>query len=109
MTRRAIRSRKIVPQSNRLLAQLPVGTRERLLSDAAYVELPLGRTFARAGDAIATAYFPDSGLFSLVSEMATGHQVAVAAVGAEGAIGIGTALGMRHYLHSTVTLVPSQG
>jgi CRP-like cAMP-binding protein len=94
---------------NRLLLKLPIASRETLLNEASYLELPVGRTFARVGDAIATAYFPDSGLFSLISEMTTGHQLAVAAVGAEGVIGLGVLLGMRQYPHSAVTLVPSRG
>jgi CRP-like cAMP-binding protein len=55
------------------------------------------------------AYFPDSGLFSLVSEMTTGHHVGIAAVGAEGAIGLSVLLGMHQFPHSVVTLVPSRG
>jgi len=58
---------------------------------------------------VATIYFPDSGVFSLISEMTTGHQVGIAAVGAEGAIGLGALFGIHHYPHSSVALVPSHG
>ena len=94
---------------NRLLLQLQSETRDMLLHEADYVALPLGRTFARVGDAITAAYFPDSGLLSFISEMTTGHQIVVDAVGAEGLIGLGALLGMRHYPYSSVTLVPSHG
>jgi CRP-like cAMP-binding protein len=94
---------------NRLLLKLPSSDRESLLTDASYVELPAGRLFARAGDAIATAFFPDAGLLSLISEMTTGHQVAVAAVGADGMIGLPMFLGKRQYAYSAVVLVPARG
>jgi CRP-like cAMP-binding protein len=94
---------------NDLLLHLSAGTREALLDEANYGEFPVGRTLARVGDAIATMYFPDSGVLSLISEMTTGHQVAVAAVGAEGVIGLEALFGMRHYSHSSVALVPSHG
>jgi CRP-like cAMP-binding protein len=94
---------------NRLLLQLSVGTREALLNEADHLQLPVGRALARVGDAIATAFFPNSGVLSLMREMTTGHEIAVAAVGAEGMIGLGALLGMRHYLYSAVTIVPSQG
>jgi len=48
-------------------------------------------------------------VISLVSDMTTGHQVAVAAVGAEGVIGVDALFGMRQYPHSSVVLVGSRG
>jgi CRP-like cAMP-binding protein len=94
---------------NHLLLQLPAGTREALLNQAEYIELPVGRTFARAGDPIVSVYFPDSGVLSLICQTTTGHQVAVAAVGAEGVVGLGALFDMRYYSNSLVTLVPSAG
>jgi CRP-like cAMP-binding protein len=95
--------------TNDLLLQLSAETRETLLKSANYIELPVGRMFARVGDAIANVYFPDSGVLSLIREMTTGYQVAIAAVGAEGVIGLGALFGMRHYSHSLVPLIPSRG
>jgi CRP-like cAMP-binding protein len=126
MTRQAIKNRRLARRSsaatpdvaggrlrarttNQLLLQLPPGTRGALLHEADYMELPAGRPLARVGDAIASVYFPENGLFSLISQMTTGHQVAVAAVGAEGVLGIGAVLGMRQHPYSLVTLVPSHG
>jgi CRP-like cAMP-binding protein len=107
-SRRASRRPRAAPK-NRLLLQLPSDARETLLKEADYIELQAGPVFARVGDAIASAYFPDSGLLSLISEMTTGHHVAVAAVGAEGMIGLGVVLGVPHYSYSPVALVPSRG
>ena len=94
---------------NRLLLQLPVQAQETLLGGADYVALPLGHPLARIGDTVSAAYFPDAGLMSLISEMTTGHHVAVAAVGAEGMVGLGALFGLRHHLYSPVTFVPSHG
>ena len=95
--------------TNDLLLQLSAETRETLLNPANHVELAVGRTFARVGDAIGSVYFPDGGVLSLIREMTTGHQVAIAAVGSEGVIGLGALFGMRHHSHSSVALVPSRG
>jgi CRP-like cAMP-binding protein len=94
---------------NRLLLQLPIATRQTLLNGADYITLTIGQPLARVGDAISAAYFPDSGLLALISEMTTGHHVAVAAVGAEGMIGLGVLFGLRHHLYSPMTFVPSRG
>jgi CRP-like cAMP-binding protein len=83
--------------------------REALLASAEYVTLPAGLAFARAGDPVTTAYFPDAGVVSLVSEMTTGHQVAVAAVGGEGLIGLGSIFGRPTYTHTLIVLVESRG
>ncbi len=95
--------------SNGLLLQMPLDLREVLLRAADYIDLPLGSAFARAGDALSTAYFPDTGLLSLISEMTTGHHVAVAAVGAEGMIGLGVVFGFRQHPFVPMTMVRSRG
>jgi CRP-like cAMP-binding protein len=94
---------------NRILLQLSTATGEALLNQAEYIELLAGHTFARVGDPIVSVYFPDSGVLSLICQTTTGHQVAVAAVGAEGVVGLGALFDMRHYSNSIVTLVPSRG
>jgi CRP-like cAMP-binding protein len=94
---------------NRILLQLPADTREVLLNEAEYIELAVGRTFARVGDPIVSVYFPDTGVLSLICQTTTGHQVAVSAVGAEGVVGLGALFDMRSYSNSLVTLVPSSG
>ena len=114
MTRRASRTRNGPPRQtaafrNRLLLALPAPDRDALLAGAEYVTLPVGQTYARAGDPIVMAYFPDRGVISLVSEMTTGHQVAVAALGNEGMIGLGALFERPTYTHTLVVLVESQG
>jgi CRP-like cAMP-binding protein len=91
------------------LRQLAADDRAALLAGAEYVELPVGHMFARVGDPIAVAYFPDCGVMSVVGEMTTGHQVALAAVGAEGALGIAALLGKQRYPVTVSVLVESCG
>jgi CRP-like cAMP-binding protein len=105
VTRYSIR----IPKQNHLLMQLAAKDREALVADAEYVRLPIGRTFARAGDSIATAYFQDSGVMSVISAMTTGHHVGVAAVGAEGVLGVAALLGKERYPVSLIVLVESSG
>jgi CRP-like cAMP-binding protein len=94
---------------NQMLLQLPERDRETLLLDSEYLDLQVGESVARAGDRISSVYFPDAGVISLVSEMTTGHQVAVAAVGEEGMLGLGALLGIVHYPQSLVVLLKSRG
>jgi CRP-like cAMP-binding protein len=61
------------------------------------------------GDPFKAAYFPEDGVISLISEMTTGHQVAVDAVGSDGVIGLGALFGMHHDPYSSVALVASHG
>jgi CRP-like cAMP-binding protein len=102
-------SKPAVPATNRMLAQLADSDRQTLLADADRVALPVGYIFARPGDAIASAYFPETGVFSIVSEMTTGHQLAIATIGAEGVIGLASLFGASHYTHRIVVLADSSG
>jgi CRP-like cAMP-binding protein len=89
--------------------QLPAADCEALLADAEYVRLPVGHMFAGVGDSISAAYFPDSGVMSVISEMATGHHVGVAAVGSEGMLGVGALFGKHRYPLALIVLVESSG
>jgi len=88
---------------------LAADDRTALLAGADYVQLPVGHTFARVGDPIAVTYFPDGGVMSVVGEMTTGHQVALAAVGAEGALGIAALFGKHRYPVTVSVMVESCG
>jgi CRP-like cAMP-binding protein len=88
---------------------LPDHERAALLAEADYTTLPAGHTLAGPGEPVTTAYFPDSGVISWISEMATGHHVAVASVGAEGLVGISSIIGIPRHPHRVVALVESTG
>jgi CRP-like cAMP-binding protein len=102
-------SKPTIQLRNDILLQLPPGDRDTLLAEAERIRVPAGGTLARAGDDIASTYFPDAGVISVVSEMATGHQVAVAAVGREGLLGLGPLLSVPRYPHRLVAVVDSHG
>jgi CRP-like cAMP-binding protein len=94
---------------NQILLQLRDGDRDALLDDAEHGRLPVGDTFAGRGDDTSSVYFPETGVISLVSEMKTGHQVAVSAVGSEGVVGLASVLDVPRFPHRVVVLVESEG
>jgi CRP-like cAMP-binding protein len=98
-----------VQPKNDILVRLSPSEREMLLSQAELIKVPRGSTLARAGDEIVSTYFPESGVISVISEMATGHQVAVAAVGREGLVGVGSLLGVPRCPHRLAAVVESHG
>ena len=102
-------SRPTIHLKNEILRHLPLRDRDALLARAERIRVFTGDTFAQAGNDIVSTYFPETGVISLVSEMATGHQVAVAAVGREGMIGLGPLLGVMRYPHRLVAVVESHG
>jgi CRP-like cAMP-binding protein len=94
---------------NRILQQLTGQDSGELISYAEYVTFPVGHTMARVADPFSTMYFPDAGVISLVSEMRTGHHLAVAAIGAEGVAGLGALFGKQRHTLSLVVLVETAG
>jgi len=94
---------------NHILLHLPEQERKYLVDVADRVVLPARSTVARPGDLISSTYFPDDGVLSIVSEMTTGHQVAVAAVGVEGVVGVGPLFGAVHHPDLIVVLLESEG
>jgi CRP-like cAMP-binding protein len=101
--------RPTIQLKNNILLQLTLGDRDTLLAEAECVGIPAGSTLARPGDDVASIFFPDAGVISVVSEMATGHQVAVAVVGREGLLGMGTVLSVPSYMHRLVAVVECHG
>jgi CRP-like cAMP-binding protein len=95
--------------ANRILTQLPDHERAAVLAHAEHTVFPAGQTFARPGEPITSAYFPESGVIAWVSEMATGHQVAVASVGADGIVGSTSLLAIPRHPHRVVALLESAG
>lgn len=74
--------------ANRLLAGLPAAEWQQLQADLDWTELPLGTTLHEAGDVLRYAYFPVTGIVSLISSMADGASCEVAMVGHEGLVGV---------------------
>lgn len=94
---------------NQLLTQLSDVDRDALLSGAHQARLAVGHTILCAGDTMLSAYFPDTGVLAIVSEMATGHQVAVDVVGAAGMIGFDALFHTTHPGYRVIVLAESVG
>lgn len=95
--------------ANHILTHLSNRERAMLLAEADYAVLPAGHTLARPGDAVSTAFLPDRGVIVWISEMATGHQVAVASVGAEGVVGVSRIVAVPRHPHRIVALLECAG
>jgi len=88
---------------------LPEGERAILLSEAEYVVVPAGQTLAAPGEPVSIAFFPETGAFCWISDMRTGHQVAVALVGTEGLLGISSLIDIPRHPHRVIALFESAG
>ncbi len=80
-------------KKNGLLAALPDEELQRLVPYLHAVELPLGCALYEAGAAEAHAYFPTSGIVSLLYVMQNGDSAEIAVVGNEGVVGVSLLLG----------------
>jgi CRP-like cAMP-binding protein len=78
---------------NRILAALPPDEYERLLTHLTTVPLQLGETLYHAGDNIASVYFPNNGIVSLVTHMMDGASIEVGTIGRDGMVGLSVLLG----------------
>lgn len=74
--------------ANLVLARLPLPVLERLDRRMERVDLLRGQILQRAEDPTRFAYFPTSGLVSLLALTAEGTTLELAAVGAEGLVGM---------------------
>ena len=74
--------------ANLLLARLPLAVLERLDRRLESVDLLRGQILQRAGDPTRFAYFPTSGLVSLLALTADGPTLELASVGHEGLVGL---------------------
>jgi CRP-like cAMP-binding protein len=86
-------SARRTPKENRLLAALPAPELLRLLPHLERVLLPLGAVIYESGGAQAHAYFPASGIVSLLHVMKDGAAAEIAVVGNEGMVGIAVFMG----------------
>ncbi|MFZ5731029.1 MAG: Crp/Fnr family transcriptional regulator [Pseudomonadota bacterium] len=85
-----------IPQlQNRLLAALPADELARLSPHLSAVELDRGRTICEPGDPIEQAYFPVTGVISLMTLMESGAAIESAMIGPEGAFGLAAAAAPR--------------
>jgi CRP-like cAMP-binding protein len=88
------------------LAALPPDDRARLTSGAERVRLPNGKILFEAGDHVSHAFFPLSGMGSLLSTTPDGKAVEVAVVGSEGMLGLPAVLGDGNSPYEAMAQLP---
>lgn len=81
------------PLRNRLLAAAPADLYALAARDLRMVEVTVGETLLEQGAPVSRVYFPNSGVYSVVTAMQDGSLVEAAAVGCEGMLGVNVLLG----------------
>jgi len=81
--------------SNRILASIPEAEYRLLRAHLEFVDLPQYGALHEPSQKLEFAYFPNTGLISLVVAMENGKTVQAGAVGSEGAAGIALAVGLN--------------
>jgi len=102
---KAIRS---FPNNNKLLSGLPAHELARLLPHLETVELPRHEVLFKEDDPIKYAYFPTSGLISMLVASRNGDTLAIALVGSEGLIGVPLALRSTVMPYKVVVQIPGK-
>jgi len=80
---------------NRILLGLPARELELLLPKLEFVRLKVHHVLHEPGDSLKSAYFPNSGLVSILSVFPDGKCVEVGLVGKEGFVGLPLVAGFR--------------
>src|SRR5258707_6980047 len=91
---------------NHILAGLPAREVKRLIHDLELVSFDAGESLFRDGDPLDCAFFPLTGVVSVLSTMYDGHSVALKLVGSEGIVGIRAVLGATISEQSVMVQVP---
>jgi CRP-like cAMP-binding protein len=81
------------PRENHLLAALPDEELARWLPHLELADMPLGKVLYEPGATLLHAYFPTSGIVSLLYVMEDGASAEIAVVGREGIVGISRFMG----------------
>lgn len=90
---------KPAASGNRLLAALPVRSRQAFVASCEYVELEFAEVLCESGEPIRYVYFPVESFISLVTELDDGHRLEVGIVGDEGMLGMSLVLGVTAASH----------
>ncbi len=93
-------------ERNRLLASLPPAELKRIAGDMETVSLQMKDVAYESDQPIEYAYFPLTGVASLVTVMENGSAVEVATIGNEGMVGLPLFLGVNRTAGRAFTQVP---
>jgi CRP-like cAMP-binding protein len=77
-----------LPLRNQLLAQLPAEDLRRLVPFLEHVTVAPRQALQRTGDSVRYVYFPNSGVYSVLTILSSGEMIESCAVGDEGMIGV---------------------
>jgi CRP-like cAMP-binding protein len=94
---------------NHLLALLPAADFELIHPHLKPMDLPNEKTLFRTGDPIKHAYFPHSGIISLVVELASGESIEAAMIGRDSVVGASAALDGQIALNTAIVQIPGAG
>jgi CRP-like cAMP-binding protein len=97
------------PVGNIILLAIPDEEYKNLRPQLEYLEAPYHRTFQESRQVIDSAYFPNSGIVSLVIATSDGRSVEAGIVGKEGVVGAGIAVGLKMSPQIAVSQVPGDG
>lgn len=97
------------PIHNRLLALLPPAEFEAIKPHLQYAEFEPTTMLARAGEAIATCFFPNTGMISLLCITEQGRSVEAGFTGFEGMIGLAVILGDKEMPYDALVQAPTTG
>src|SRR5436190_505565 len=95
-------------EDNRILAPLPAAERTRLAAQLEPYEL-VHETIVDPGDPIEHAYFPSTGMISVVAALKNGVRAEIATVGREGLAGLPLFLGSSNSLYEITSQVAGRG
>lgn len=91
---------------NRMLASLSQATQRALEPHLKTVELAHGTVVFESGSTVEHVYFPQSGVISLVVELAEGEVLETAMVGRDGVLGVCSALDGKVSLNKAIVQSP---
>jgi CRP-like cAMP-binding protein len=89
-------------KQNHLLAELPADVFARLLPHLEFVPLHQNSVICEAGGTLSHAYFPTSGIVSLLYIMENGATTEIASTGNDGFVGVALAMGGERMPNSAV-------
>lgn len=93
-------------QLNHLLAQLPEEDYQRLAPHLRTVSLPSAQILYEPAEPIATVYFPNQAMISLVQVMENGSTIEAGIVGNDGIVGYSSYLGDNQDSHRAIVQIP---
>jgi CRP-like cAMP-binding protein len=98
-----------VSYKNGILASLPKAEIARLAPHLSFLDLPVNQTLQEPNVEVTHAYFLESGMASVVVEMADGNTVETGITGKEGLVGFSILLGTNSMPTRTFIQIPGTG